>query len=69
MNPLLDIIARDLAARGTAASALPHAPVVAHAPARTLVVRGRAGAALRALAHAVEPSQTRGMETAHHGRA
>ena len=69
MNPLLDIIARDLAAHGTGASALPDAPVVAHVRGRTVTVRRHAGAALRSLASLVEPRQGRAVETAHYGRA
>ena len=69
MNPLLDIIVRDVAAHGTGASALPQAPVVAHVPGRTVTVRRHAGAALRALASVVEPRQRRAVETAHYGRA
>ena len=69
MDPLLDIIVRDLAAHGTGASALPDAPVVAHVPGRALAVRGRAGAALRALASVVERCESRPVETAHYGRA
>ena len=69
MNPLLDIIVRDLAAHGTGASALPDAPVVADVPGRTAMTRRHAGAALRALARVVEPRQSRPVETAHYGRA
>ncbi len=69
MNPLLDIIVRDVAAHGTGASALPHAPVVAHVPGRSVTVRRHAGAALRALARVVEPRQSLHVETAHYGRA
>jgi len=69
MNPLLDIIVRDAVAHSTGASALPDAPVVAHVPGHTVTVRRHAGAALRALAGVVEPRQSRGVETAHSGRA
>ena len=69
MNPLLDIIVRDLAAHGTGASALPDAPVVAHVPGRALAVRGRAGAALRAWPASFEPCESRPVETARYGTA
>ena len=69
MNPLLDIIVHDVAARGTGASALPGAPVVGHVPGRAVVVRKRAGAALRALASVVEPLHSRPVEAAHCDRA
>ena len=38
MNPVLDTIFRDLA-HGTAASALPGAPVVPHVPGRATILR------------------------------
>jgi CubicO group peptidase (beta-lactamase class C family) len=69
MNPLLDILVRDLAAHSTGASALPDAPVAKHVPGRAFTVREQAGAALRALAGVVEPRQNRAVETAHYGRA
>ena len=69
MNPLLDLIVRDLVAHGTGASALPDAPVVTHVPGRAFVVRERAGAALRTLARVVEPRQSSPVESAHYARA
>ena len=69
MNPLLDIIVHDVAAHGTGASALPGAPVVGYVPGRAVIVRERAGAALRALASVVEPRRSRPVEAAHCGRA
>ena len=69
MNPLLDTIVRDLAANGTAASALPAAPVVPHVPGRTVTVRRQAGALLHTLAGLVEPRESPRMESAHYGRA
>ena len=63
MNPVLDNIFRDLA-HGTAASALPGAPVVAHAPRRATILRGQLGAALHRLARRIEPRGTRRAEAA-----
>lgn len=60
MNPLLDTIVRDLAHR-TPASALPGAPVVDDTP-RAAVARRRVGAALHAVARAIEPHDARRVE-------
>ena len=61
MNPVLDNLFRDLA-HGTAASALPGAPVVPHIPGHATVVRGRLGEALHRVARRVEPRGTRRAE-------
>ena len=63
MNPVLDSIFRDLA-HGTAASALPAAPVVPHVPGRSTILRGHVGAALHRVARRVEPQATRRAEAA-----
>lgn len=63
MNPVLDTIFRDLA-HGTAASALPGAPVVPHAPGRGTILRGHLGAALHRVAGRIEPHTTRRAEAA-----
>jgi hypothetical protein len=63
MNPVLDSIFRDLA-HGTAASALPAAPVVPHVPRRSTILRGQVGAALHRVARRVEPQATRRAEAA-----
>jgi hypothetical protein len=63
MNPVLDSIFRDLA-HGTAASALPAAPVVPHVPGRSTILRGQVGAALHRVARRVEPQATRRAEAA-----
>ena len=68
MNPLLDTIVRDLA-HGTAASALPGAPVVPHTPARHTVLCRRAGAALHGLARRIEPRETARVEAPCYGTA
>lgn len=65
MNPLIETIGRDLT-RDAASSALPWAPVVSPAPARLGVTRRRAGAALRSLAHRVEPRDAVRVENAAH---
>ena len=67
MNPVLDIIVRDLA-HGTGASALPDAPVVAHVPGRATILRGTPEPRYRALARASSRGQPPA-ETAHYGRA
>ena len=61
MNPVLDTIFRDLA-HGTAASALPAAPVVPHVPARATNLRVQLGGALHRVARRVEPQATRRVE-------
>ena len=60
MDHLLDTLVRDLA-HGAAASALPGAPVVDDTP-RTAAARRRVGAALHAVARAIEPHDTRRVE-------
>ena len=68
MEPLLNTLVRDLA-HGTAASALPGAPVVPHTPRRATMVRRRAGSALHRLARRIEPRETHRVEGACYGTA
>ena len=68
MEPLLSTLVRDLA-HGTAASALPSAPVVPHTPRRATIVRGLAGSALHRLARRIEPREAHRMEGACYGTA
>lgn len=68
MNPLLDIIFRDLA-NGTAVSALPGAPVVRETPGRAAEPRRAVGAALHGLARRIEPRDPAGVEAACVGAA
>ena len=68
MELLLNTLVRDLA-HGTAASALPGAPVVPHIPRRSTLVRRHAGAALHGLARRIEPRETHRMEDACYGTA
>ncbi len=63
MNPVLDTVIRGLA-NGTAASALPGAPVVPHLPGRSTIVRGQLGAGLHRVARRIEPRATRQPEVA-----
>jgi hypothetical protein len=60
MNPLLHSIVIDLA-HGEPASALPGAPVVDDTP-RAAAARRRVGAALHAVARAIEPNDARRVE-------
>ena len=68
MNPLLDTLVRELA-HGTAASALPGAPVVPDTPRRATTIRRQAGAALHRLARRIEPRETHRLEGACYGTA
>ena len=68
MELLLNTLVRDLA-HGTAASALPGAPVVPHIPRRSTLVRRQAGAALHSLARRIEPRETHRVEDACYGTA
>ena len=63
MNPVLDTIFRDLA-HGTAASALPGAPVLSHVPGRSAILRAQLGAALHRVARRVEPQAVSRTEAA-----
>ena len=63
MNPVLDTVIRGLA-NGTAASALPAAPVVPHVPGRGTILRGQLGAALHRVARRIEPQGARRTEAA-----
>ncbi|MFL6169640.1 MAG: hypothetical protein ACJ711_08200 [Ornithinibacter sp.] len=63
MNPVLDIIFRDLA-HGAAASALPAAPVVPHVPGRAALLSGRLGTALHHAARRVGPQAAHRPEVA-----
>ena len=68
MNPVLDSIFRDLA-HGTAASALPAAPVVPHAPHRGTILRAQLGAVLHRGARRVGPHATHRAQAATCGTA
>ena len=68
MEPLLSTLVRDLA-HGTAASALPGAPVVPYTPRRATVMRRQAGAALHRLARRIAPRETHRVEDACYGTA
>ena len=68
MELLLNTLVRDLA-HGTAASALPGAPVVPDTPRRGTIVRRQAGAVLHRLARRVEPREAHRVEDACYGTA
>lgn len=68
MNPLLDLIIRDLA-HGEGASALPGAPVVADETPRAATLRRRVGSGLHALARRIEPRDPRRVEAARYRTA
>ena len=68
MELLLNTLVRDLA-HGTAASALPNAPVVPHTPRRSTRIRRQAGAALHRLARRVESREAHRVEDACYGTA
>ena len=68
MEPLLDTLVRDLA-HGTAASALPGAPVVPYTPGRATIMRRQAGAVLHRLARRIEPREAHRVEDACYGTA
>ena len=68
MELLLNTLVRDLA-HGTAASALPNAPVVPHTPRRSTLIRRQAGVALHRLARRVEPREAHRVEDACYGTA
>ncbi len=68
MELLLNTLVRELA-HGTAASALPGAPVVPHTPRRSTLIRRQAGATLHGLARRIEPRDAHRVEDACYGTA
>lgn len=68
MELLLNSLVRDLA-HGTAASALPGAPVVPHPPQRSTLIRRQAGATLHGLARRIEPREAHRVEDTCFGTA
>lgn len=68
MEPLVNRIVV-ATARGTALSALPHAPVVADRPTRVAGLRLRTGRVLHAVARRVEPREATLVEGARYHAA